>query len=221
MTPLAPLISAALVMGALHSFGPDHLAAVSVFVSRRPSWKRAAGLGARWGMGHSASIFLVGGLVVLSGLRLPERFAPLAERFVGVVLIALGISALWRAKKLHAHVHAHDGETHWHVHSHAASEAHDHGHRVLFGIGMLHGLAGTGALVALLPSFASTRTGGLLFLAMFGLGTICSMAVFAGGAGHMLSLGRRANVGFERRAIAAAGVASMVVGVWWLTTGGI
>lgn len=221
MLPLAPLISAALVMGALHSFGPDHLAAVSVFVSRRPSWRRAAGLGARWGMGHSASILIVGGLVVLSGLRLPERFAPLAERLVGVVLIVLGVGALWRAWKLHAHAHTHDGDTHWHVHSHAASEAHDHGHGALFGIGMLHGLAGTGALVALLPSFAQTRAGGLLFLVLFGVGTICSMALFGATAGHMLSLTTGRNVRLERGAIALAGVASMAVGIWWLSTGGI
>ena len=221
MSPLANLLATALVLGALHSFGPDHLAAVSVFVSRRPSWRRAAGLGARWGMGHSASILLVGGLVVLSGLRLPERFAPLAERLVGVVLIALGASALWRAWKLHAHAHTHEGGTHWHLHSHAKSEAHDHGHGVLFGIGMLHGLAGTGVLVALLPSFASTRAGGILFLVVFGLGTICSMALFGATAGHMLSLTTRASVRLERGAIGLAGAASVLVGIWWLSTGGI
>ena len=221
MTPLAPLISAAFVMGALHSFGPDHLAAVSVFASRRPSWRRAAGLGARWALGHSATILLVGGIVVLSGLRLPERMAPVAERLVGVVLIALGLSAIWRARRLHAHRHAHGGETHWHIHSHAASEAHDHSHKALFGIGMLHGMAGTGALVALLPSFAATRAGGLLFLVVFGVGTVCSMALFGAGAGHAFQVTTRADTRLERWAMALAGSASAAVGLWWLATGGV
>ncbi|HUO51865.1 MAG TPA: sulfite exporter TauE/SafE family protein [Gemmatimonadaceae bacterium] len=221
MTATAPLAATALVLGALHSFGPDHLAAVSVFASRRPSWRRAASLGARWAMGHSTTILLVGGLVVLSGLRIPDRFAPVAERLVGVVLIALGLSAMWRAKRLHAHVHSHDGSAHWHVHSHAESEAHDHAHGALFGIGMLHGLAGTGALVALLPSYAETRAGGILFLVVFGVGTVCSMALFGATAGHLFSLTTRRELRFERLAVAGAGVASLAVGIWWLTTGGI
>ena len=220
MTPILLLVSTAFAMGAMHSFGPDHLAAVSVFVSRKPSARRAAALGARWALGHSASILLVGGLVVLSGLRLPERFSPLAERLVGVVLIGLGLVSIWRAERLHAHVHAHDGEAHWHVHSHAHGEAHDHSHHALFGIGMLHGLAGTGVLVALLPSFADTRAGGVLFLVVFGIGTVCSMALFGAAAGEVMRRGTRANVRLERRAMIAAGVLSAAVGAFWLATGG-
>ena len=222
MSSLGHLLAAALVLGALHSFGPDHLAAVGVFVSRRPSWRRAASLGARWGMGHSLAILLVGGAVVLSGLRLPERFAPLAERLIGVVLIAVGVAALWRAWRLHAHAHTHDGATHWHVHSHATSESHDHSHGALFGIGMLHGLAGTGALVALLPAFTDTREDGLLFLVLFGLGTICSMALFGATAGHVLAVTTttKGRAPIHRAALACAGAASVVVGVWWLASGG-
>jgi sulfite exporter TauE/SafE len=222
MSSLAQLIAAALVLGALHSFGPDHLAAVSVFVSRRPSWRRAAGLGARWGMGHSASILIVGGAVVLSGLQLPARFAPLAERLVGVVLIAIGVAAVWRAWKMHAHVHTHDGASHWHVHSHATSEEHDHSHRALFGIGMLHGLAGTGALVVAMPVvIEGSRASGLIYLLAFGIGTICSMALFAGAAGHALKVTAGHRPSFHRAALACAGVASVAVGVWWVSSGGV
>ena len=220
MSSLGQLLAAALVLGALHSDGPDHLAAVGVFVSRRPSWRRAASLGARWGMGHSLSIIVVGGAVMLSGWRLPARFAPLAERLIGVVLIALGLMAVWRAWRLHAHAHTHDGATHWHVHSHARSEAHDHGHGALFGIGMLHGLAGTGALVALLPAFAGTRANGVLFLIVFGLGTISSMTLFGATAGHLLAVTTRGRAPFHRAALAFAGCASVLVGAWWLASGG-
>jgi ABC-type nickel/cobalt efflux system permease component RcnA len=220
MSSVASLLATALVLGALHSFGPDHLAAVSAFVSRRPSWRRAAGLGARWGLGHSATILLVGGGVVLTGLRLPLRFAPLAERVVGLVLIVVGIDTLWRAWRLHAHLHAHDGHTHWHVHSHAASDGHDHSHRALFGIGMLHGLAGTGALVALLPAVADSRAKGVLFLGVFGVGTILSMALFGASAGRLLERSTAARPAVQRAAVAAAGIASLGLGFWWLASGG-
>ena len=220
MTPFL-LLWTAFSAGALHSFGPDHLAAVSVFASRKPSAKRAAALGARWALGHSATIFVVGGLVVLSGLRLPERLQPLAERLVGVVLVLLGLAALWRAQRLHAHVHAHDGTQHWHVHSHARSEAHDHSHRALFGIGMLHGLAGTGALVALLPTLAPTRGGGLLYLVVFGIGTVCSMALFGAAAGEAMRRGTRSDIRLERWALGGAGALSAAVGLFWLATGGV
>jgi sulfite exporter TauE/SafE len=220
MGSLGQLLSAALVLGALHAFGPDHLAAVGVFVSRRPSVRGAAGLGARWGIGHSLAILLVGGAVILTGLRLPGRFASLAERVVGLVLIAIGVAALWRAWRLHAHVHSHDGEAHWHVHSHATSGEHDHGHGALFGIGMLHGLAGTGMLVALLPAYASSRASGLLFLATFGVGTIAAMALFGATAGHVLRASVRGRAPVHRAALALAGAASVVIGVWWLASGG-
>ena len=221
MSPLWHLAAAALVLGAQHSFGPDHLAAVTAFASRRPSWRHAAGLGARWALGHSATILIVGGLIILSGLRLPVRFAPAAERVVGVVLIGIGLSTMWRAWKLHGHAHTHHGETHWHVHSHAKSEAHDHSHGALFGIGMLHGLAGTGALVALLPAMTDSRTDGMIFLAIFGLGTVLSMSLFGATAGRFLEVTTARRAPLQKFALAAAGAGSALVGVWWLSTGGI
>ena len=221
MSSLWHLIAAALVLGAQHSFGPDHLAAVSAFVSRKPSPRHAAGLGARWALGHSATILLVGGAIILSGLRLPVRFAPLAERLVGVVLIMVGLSAIWRAWRLHAHLHTHEGTTHFHVHSHAASPAHDHSHGALFGIGMLHGLAGTGALVALIPAFTDSRLDGLIFLVVFGLGTVISMSLFGASAGQLLQMAVARRAPLQRAALATAGLASVIVGAWWLGTGGI
>ncbi|HEY9449090.1 MAG TPA: sulfite exporter TauE/SafE family protein [Gemmatimonadaceae bacterium] len=215
------LIPTALVLGAMHSFAPDHLAAVSVFVSRRPSWRHSLGLGARWGIGHSFTVVLVGGILALSGLRLPDRFAPLAERTVGVVLVLLGLFALSRALRLHGHRHEHDGKSHWHLHTHRSSEAHEHDHGALMGIGMLHGLAGTGALVVALPvAIAGSRFGALVFLLAFGVGTIISMSLFSAAAGWLLSATTRVSHGLHRGAIMAAGLLSVGVGVWWMVAGG-
>lgn len=215
------LIPTALVLGAIHSFAPDHLAAVSVFVSRRPSWRNALGLGARWGIGHSLTVVLVGGVLALSGLRLPERFETTAERAVGVVLIALGLFAIARAIKLHGHWHEHHGDSHWHLHSHRTSERHEHDHRALMGIGMLHGLAGTGALVVALPvAIAGSRAGALIFLLAFGLGTIVSMSLFSAAAGWLLSATSNVSRRMHRGAIVFAGLLSVGVGIWWMVAGG-
>lgn len=211
----------ALALGAMHSFAPDHLAAVSVFVSRRPSWRRALGLGARWGLGHSLSILLVGGALVLLDLHLPVRFAPVVERLVGVTLIGLGIVALWRAWRLHAHWHVHDDHGHWHVHSHRDAPTHDHDHGALLGIGMLHGLAGSGALVVALPVVVgASRGGSLIYLIAFGAGTILSMALFGACAGWVISTTARLSARVLRVALTLAGLASTGVGIWWVVAGG-
>jgi sulfite exporter TauE/SafE len=215
------LILTALALGAMHSFAPDHLAAVSVFVSRKPTWRNALGLGARWGMGHSLTVVLVGGVLALSGLQLPERFEMAAERIVGVVLVALGIFAISRAQKLHGHWHEHEGERHWHLHSHRASNAHEHDHGALMGIGMLHGLAGTGALVVALPvTVAGSRAGALTFLVAFGIGTILSMSLFSAAAGWLLSTSSTLSRNLHRITIVLAGLLSVAVGLWWIIAGG-
>ncbi|MDQ6828470.1 MAG: sulfite exporter TauE/SafE family protein [Gemmatimonadota bacterium] len=216
------LLLTALALGAMHSFAPDHLAAVSVFVSRRPSWRRAMSLGARWGLGHSLTVLIVGGTLALSGLRMPERFATNAERAVGVVLIVIGVAALARSARLHVHTHAHDdGTKHWHLHGHASAPTHDHGHGALLGIGMLHGLAGTGALVVALPAVvAASRGQALLYLICFGAGTILSMAMFGAAAGHALRAASRSSARVLRFATLLAGASSVGVGAWWLAVGG-
>jgi sulfite exporter TauE/SafE len=230
MTPLALLGSTALALGALHSFAPDHLAAVSVFVSRRPHWRRAASLGARWALGHSATVLLVGGGLALSGVRLPERLTPLAEHAVGATLIVLGVLAVARAVRLHGHWHRHGEVRHWHLHAHASGSAatngnsahriqgaHDHSHAALFGIGMLHGLAGSGALVIALPAAVATSpTRSILFLACFGAGTVVAMSLFSGAAGLLLGAATRRWVALHKAAAVLAGVTSALVGVWWL-----
>jgi sulfite exporter TauE/SafE len=215
------LLLTAFTLGVVHSFAPDHLAAVGAFASRRPSWRGALGLGARWGIGHSLTILLLGGVLVASGVRLPAAFDQMAERAVGVILVVVGIATVWRAFRLHAHWHAHDGEPHLHVHSHARGEGHDHSHRALLGIGMLHGVAGTGALVIALPSGLEASLGvAFAFLLVFGLGTVLAMALFGAAAGRLVTAAARVSLGWHRAVIAAAGAASIGIGLWWVVLAG-
>jgi sulfite exporter TauE/SafE len=211
-----PLLSTGVALGAMHSFAPDHLAAVGVFVSRRPQWQGALAIGARWGVGHSVVILVVGGALVLTGWRFPDHFAPAIERIVGLTLIGLGVVALVRALRVHAHVHEHHGLAHWHLHSHRRSEGHDHTHHAALGMGMLHGLAGTGALVIALP-LAATKSASLAlaYLVAFGTGTTVAMATFGAFAGWAVHRAGYRSVTLVRATASVAALASVVVGVWW------
>ena len=213
---MSALLVTALVLGAAHSFAPDHLAVIGVFVSQRPHWRRALAIGARWGIGHSLVIVIVGGTLVLTGWRFPTVVAPWIERIVGLTLIALGALALVRALRLHGHRHEHDGKAHWHLHSHRRSEAHDHGHAAL-GMGMLHGLAGTGALVIALPlAVAESVPIALGFLVAVGLGTTISMAAFGVAAGWAMRGAGHRSPSLVRATASAAALVSVVVGAWWI-----
>ena len=213
---MTSLLITALLLGAAHSFAPDHLAAIGVFVSRRPHWRRAFAIGARWGVGHSVVILIVGGLLVLTGWRFPASLAPWVERIVGVTLVAVGLAALVRALRVHGHRHEHDGVEHWHLHSHRRSEGHDHVHHAALGMGMLHGLAGTGALVIALP-LAATKSAPLAlgYLLAFGLGTTLAMAAFGVAAGWAVRGAGHPSPRLVRATSSVAALASVVVGVWW------
>ena len=214
---MSGLLVTALLLGAAHSFAPDHLAAIGVFVSRRPHWRRALAIGARWAVGHSIVILLVGGALVVTGWRFPAALAPWVERLVGVTLIAVGIAALVGALRVHGHRHDHEGLAHWHLHSHRCSEKHDHVHHAALGMGMLHGLAGTGALVIALP-LAVTESAPLAlgFLLAFGVGTIAAMATFGLVAGWAVRGAGHRSPRLVRATASAAALTSVLVGAWWV-----
>ncbi len=185
MTPgLLTVAGLSLLLGFRHAFEPDHLAAVSTLATRQGSVLRASWLGIAWGLGHTASVGLVALLVIGAGLSLPQRLWPAADFLVGMLLVALGAAVLWRYARgrWHLHSHTHDGTPHLHLHSHAPpqSAGHTHPHtrwdlRRSLGFGLLHGLAGSGAIVVLLIATVPTRRAQLAYLGAFGLGTIIGM----------------------------------------------
>jgi cytochrome c biogenesis protein CcdA len=203
------LLASALALGMLHTVAPDHLAAVSVFVSRRPGWRRAVGYGARWGLGHSITIVAVGGVVVLSQLRLPAHFEGSVDRAVGIVMILLGANALRRAWRHWLHQRAHlSGHGH---------PAHHHDDGALVGIGMLHGLAGSGALAVALPVTATQSTlGSIGYLAAFGAGTVLAMSVLAATLGAAVHRASAQSARWAVGAMTLAATASIGVGAWWV-----
>ena len=185
---MTPSIVAVMVIGGLlglrHAFEPDHLAAVSTLATR-PSARLwgAARLGLVWGLGHTVTVGVFALLIIVLGVQIPPRFWPAAELLVAGLLIVLGAMVIWRYMRgrWHIHAHAHTAAApHFHLHSHAADPSHGHAHAVVdarrsLGFGIAHGLAGSGAIVALLVAAVPDATSRLAYFAAFSGGTIVGM----------------------------------------------
>ena len=173
-----------LILGLRHAFEPDHLAAVSTLATRPAARLRsAARLGLVWGLGHTGTVGVVALLIIVLGVHLPDRFWPAAELLVAALLVLLGATVIWRYARgrWHMHAHAHPATpTHFHLHSHASDATHRHAHgavdaRRSLGFGVAHGLAGSGAIAALLVAAAPDASSRLIYFAAFGAGTIAGM----------------------------------------------
>jgi ABC-type nickel/cobalt efflux system permease component RcnA len=181
-------IVSALFLGAMHSFEADHILAMSSIVTQKPKWKHAVRAGAFWGMGHTSTIVIVGILMILLKVAIPVRYFHYFEALVGVMLILLGAYSIYRFFKnnkvvLHRHSHDHyDGAHHVHSHVHLHvnnTERHTHAH-LSYGVGLVHGLAGSGELVVAAAALYINPWLGVAYLLIFGIGTIFGMALATG-----------------------------------------
>lgn len=178
------------VLGLRHALDADHLAAVSTFVTEERNLLRSSLIGVSWGMGHTAALLVCGLGVAAFRLALTPRFSQLLEFVVGCMLILLGGNVLFKLVKgraLHAHSHVHDGATHAHLHMHTGETAHDHQHqhRTLrlrgrpFVVGVVHGLAGTAALMMLVVGALPSLLLAAGYILIFGIGSIGGMTVMS------------------------------------------
>jgi ABC-type nickel/cobalt efflux system permease component RcnA len=206
-----------LVLGMRHALEPDHLAAISTLVTETRSPRRGALVGAFWGAGHTLALLAAG--AVLAGLqsRMPDRIAESFELLVALMLILLGARALVRAARAGGPAAAH---THGHLaHVHAGPEDHVHVGRWTLArrpllVGLVHGLAGSGALTALVLASLSGLAARLVYIALFGFGSVFGMALLSGLAGWPLSrMGRDPRA--ARVVAAVAGALSMGCGAFF------
>jgi len=168
------------VLGLQHATEADHLAAVSTIVSEKKNLFTASIVGGLWGVGHTISLFTVGLVVILLKFQISESLETKLEACVGAMLILLGLNALrklFQASKVHVHSHEHDGHKHVHIHAHSKSAEESH-HRLsprsIF-IGMVHGLAGSAALMLLVVPTIKSESVALLYILIFGIGSIGGM----------------------------------------------
>jgi hypothetical protein len=205
-----------LLVGLRHAFEPDHLTAVATLATETRDARRGAALGALWGLGHTLSLVIVGAVLIALGEVLPARLAVAFELAVSGVLIALGVRALikaWHHGRLGpAREHRHGDAPH----RHSGPDAHVHlGRWTLawrpLAVGLVHGLAGSGALTAIVFAKLPTTAQRIGYIAVFGIGSIVGMAAASAVVGVSLRSLERS----QRGLMLGAGALSVVLGVVW------
>ena len=202
-----------------HALEPDHLAAVSTLVTEENNPRSGLWLGAFWGLGHTLALLLVGLVLALFRTTLSDRLTVGFELLVSAMLLFLGVRALLRARAEMTHgpleQHGHGG----HLHVHPGRAAHVHLGRRAYAVrplvvGIVHGLAGSGALTALVLAGFDTNLERLAYTLVFGLGSVLGMGLLSGVAGWPLaSLLRTPRA--RGWTSAAAGGLSVAMGLLW------
>jgi ABC-type nickel/cobalt efflux system permease component RcnA len=224
---ITSLLLAGLLLGMRHAMDADHLAAVATLATRS-RFGEAVRQGVAWGAGHTLTLLITGAAVLLLELAAPEKAAQALEVAVGVMLVVLGADVLRRLRRDRVHFHAHrhaDAVTHAHAHSHAGEHSlHDpaqdrHPHRHAFPlraivVGMVHGMAGSAALVLLSLEAMPSAPWGLAYIAIFGLGSIIGMALLSTAIAVPMRL-------TSRHLIQAYGALCAVVGCATMGLGGL
>jgi hypothetical protein len=210
---------AGLVAGTMHVFtGPDHLAAVAPLAIRHP--RKALRTGAAWGAGHALGVLILGGIGAAARSFINvESISAWAEFLVGGVLVGVGIWALLQSRDIRVHDHSHDHgdnglHSHLHVHHHDQEDHAKHTHTA-FGVGILHGAAGTGHLLGVLPSLALPPAQAVVYLLAYGVAAVVSMSGF----GLRLGLLGRTGPKIVRGLVVASGVFAVALGLFWMISG--
>jgi ABC-type nickel/cobalt efflux system permease component RcnA len=241
MTGLISILLLGFFLGMRHATDSDHVVAVTTIISRQRDIRSAAMTGIFWGIGHSITLLVVGGAIVLFGLVIPERLGLSLEFCVALMLILLGAlnlrpalgvlrNATAEAESLHEHSHPHGDYVHSHPHSH---EADHHGHSDdtvptarldrQFGrskfyralrptiIGVVHGLAGSAAVALLVLPVIRNPIWAMMYLLIFGVGTIAGMMLITAGIAVPVTYTARFDL-FRRHLGTAAGFLSLGFG---------
>jgi hypothetical protein len=193
--PLLVALAIAFMLGLRHASDPDHLVAVTSLVAADGGdTRRAARLGAWWGLGHAGALILIGVPLIAFKTELPAALEAGAEKAIGVVILVLALRVIykWMRGDFRASAHRHAGGHSRRRHLRRETGG-DHRHVAVrspgqaLGIGALHGLAGTGAVVLLLIAALSSQLEAGLALAVFAPMSIASMAAFTAAFAWLLT----------------------------------
>ncbi len=240
MTTFLPILLLGFFLGMRHATDSDHVVAVTTIVSRQRSIGSAAWTGIFWGIGHSLTLVVVGGAIILFGIVVPARLGMSLEFGVALMLILLGTLNL-RATFLsvekvveakHQHAHQHGDYVHNHSHGHDRAS---HGHAAeavpaakldrCFGslkfyqalrpliIGTVHGLAGSAAVALLVLPIIHDASWAMAYLLIFGVGTITGMMLITAAIAVPMSYSTRFKF-LQRHLGTAAGVLSLGFGLF-------
>jgi nickel/cobalt exporter len=207
-----------LSLGILHAFDADHIMAVSSLSKRNFSAKKLAMFCGRWAMGHGATVCILSLLLIFFGWQLGETVSIWAERLIGVMLLCVGVLLVFRfikskpelAIKTHHH---HDGTQHTHL----VKKDNLHENHLPILVGIVHGIAGSAPLLALLPSLiAKAPVFGVGYVLIFSLGVLLSMLGFGLALGYMQSILQQRSEKVFNYAKALIGLGASVLGGYWI-----
>lgn len=222
------------LLGMRHAFESDHVAAVASLVTRSPSLRESIRLGSIWGLGHTLTLFILGSAVMLLDHMIPERMALMLEFAVGIMLVLLGIDVVRRfmREQVHFHTHRHtDGRLHFHAHAHTgngsnagmscAALTHEHMHSERFPlrallVGIMHGMAGSAAMIVLTLQTVQSFGTGMIYIGLFGLGSIGGMAALSAAIMLPLRHSARRHAGLHRYLPLGIGTATMLLGLFMM-----
>ena len=229
-------LTVGLIIGFRHSTDGDHVVAVATMARDYRSVLKGLWVGFSWGLGHSTPLLILGILVLFFKQSVIDYYEPVSGFFefgVGLMLVFLGVQVFWKLKTnaFHIHSHDHNGESHKHLHgSHIHKEIeqnnpHQERKHGLFPelfpffrvksytIGIVHGLAGSAAiLIAILPATPSFFSG-VIFLFSFSLGTMISMAIMTVFLSFPFLVSRKSSNNISNFIMAIAGLLSVLLGV--------
>lgn len=227
--PLLLALAIAFLLGLRHASDPDHLVAVtSLVASEEGDARDAVRLGAWWGLGHALMLLAVGLPLIALKSDLPGWLERGAEAGIGIIIVLLAkrVCVKWLRGDFHAGMHRHGagsdvapGTRHRHLRpGRPADHAHARTPRQAFAIGLLHGLAGTGAVVVLLIAALPTRVEAAAALAVFAPMSIVSMAALSGAWAWLLTRPLIEPL-YRRALIPALGLFSLCFGLWYAGIG--
>jgi hypothetical protein len=203
---MAQCLSMALLgffLGMRHATDPDHVVAVTTIVSRERRVARAGGIGMLWGLGHTVTILLVGGAILLFNVVIPPRIGLTMELSVAVMLVLLGVVSLGRIGRVATPVAQRDR---WFIFRHQSLRP--------LAIGVVHGLAGSAAVALLVLATISNAMWGVVYLAVFGIGTVAGMMLITVAISIPFAYTSRRLAVFNRSMGFASGLLSLVFGLF-------
>jgi ABC-type nickel/cobalt efflux system permease component RcnA len=184
-----PIMGLGFVLGMQHALEADHIAAVSSIAARRTTVADIVKHGLTWGLGHSLTLFAFAGAAIVLGWAIPDTLTQPLEGAVGVMLVALGAHVLWRLWRDRVHFHRQRCR-HGHILAHerfrdevpaaSAEHSHEHGFRWRsLAVGLMHGIAGSAALLVLAVSQVADPLQGVAYVVLFGLGSMIGMGTLS------------------------------------------
>ncbi|MDQ6596131.1 urease accessory protein UreH [Bacillus salipaludis] len=210
------ILALGFVLGIKHAIEPDHVIAVSTIASQSKKLFRSSLAGVFWGIGHTATLLIVGIILLILKGRIPEKWAMSFEFLVGIMLVYLGISTITSLKKIHVHQHEHDSDT---------RNKHGNQQRNLsyiksMVIGLVHGLAGSGAMVLLTMSTVKSVLEAAVYIVIFGFGTVFGMLFFTTILGIPFIFSAK-RLRLNKTLTQITGVISTVFGIYYMYNLGI